>query len=243
MTKTKVDKQFISRSSTPWTKTQTKRGTNSISSRRERTSISSKYSASSFTVPTGSPKEHIEKVTYMRTEQKPTRGFAVRWHTFRRKRQVAPPWTKKENASYAKSIEKDTLLEETLCASEVPDKKWHVTPNQEFELLNGQQFETAHFILQKTKLHKYHLSDPVFVDLSKYQALTAMKILQFIHQWYDDGEFGKTMAATRETLRFGRSAVARSFDHCRSISKRNLEYVRKARGRLQSWRRRCRNTN
>ena len=49
----------------------------------------------------------------------------------------------------------------------------------------------------------------------------------------DGHEFGRVIAATRETSRFGQSINAESFDHNRSLSKQNIEYSRRARYKMR----------
>ena len=54
----------------------------------------------------------------------------------------------------------------------------------------------------------------------------AIQILQFIHPWCDEEEFGRVMAVTSETSRFGERAMTHSSDYFRSIRKENVKCVR-----------------
>ena len=63
----------------------------------------------------------------------------------------------------------------------------------------------------------------------------AIQILQFIHPWYENRDFGRVAAASRETSRFGGGPMAQSYNHFRSVRKQNLEYVQRARRRWQNW--------
>ena len=60
------------------------------------------------------------------------------------------------------------------------------------------------------------------------QAPRAIEILQLSPQRFHDQEVGRVIAAARETPRFGQRMNAESFDHFRSVSKQNIEYLRRA---------------
>ena len=63
----------------------------------------------------------------------------------------------------------------------------------------------------------------------------ASEILHFIHPWYEDQQFFRVMAVTRETSRFGQGTMARTYIDIRGLRQQNLEYVRKARRMLHTW--------
>ena len=61
----------------------------------------------------------------------------------------------------------------------------------------------------------------------KHRVSMAVQISHGIQPFYEDQEFARVMATTREISRFGGGATAQSYVQIRSVRKRNLDYVRR----------------
>ena len=127
-------------------------------------------------------------------------------HIPSKKTPVATSWSQTKRTSYAKSIDKHILLEETLCATELP-------------ITSGNSLQ-----------HKKKLATPdtdrCFVVWSG-QTQRAIEILQFILAWYDDQQFCRVMALTRETSIFSCRSMAYSIAYFMNIRKQKFRHMRK----------------
>ena len=119
--KTRADKQFAPRSSTPWTETRTKKYTACKRIWKARGRKDFKFCQTRNgciicldTIPS-------------KTEQVLKPGFAVQWHTTSKRTPVTTSWSQTKSTSHAKVLNKETLQEETLCATDVPHKSWYLT--------------------------------------------------------------------------------------------------------------------
>ena len=77
-----------------------------------------------------------------------------------------------------------------------------------------------------------------FFWLFQHWASMEIEILYFIQERYGDKDFAKVMASSRHLARYGEGPVGQSFVHFKHTRQQNIAYWRKARRRLQSWRRR-----
>ena len=68
----------------------------------------------------------------------------------------------------------------------------------------------------------------------KHSIAMAVQILHFIQVFFGDSR----LCQSHDLLTFGEGPTAESYIHFRRVRKQNLEYVRRAHGRLQSWSRR-----
>ena len=180
---TKIHKQCTSRSSAPWRKTRTN------SAPPTNTSSLSTTRSTLWTWNSRKRRKSSNKIRERAESQSQDSRFHCT-HTSKRM-PVATPWSMKTKTLHAKVHDKDTLPEETLCATEVPHQK-----------------VVAHF----TTKRKMARPDTDVSSFWSGRNQTPIDILQLTHTWCDDQALDRVMTAPR----FGRGAMARSFDHSRS---------------------------